>query len=124
MAVNGIFAMTVGKEHVKQQVDWHMRGQPDQKKEIEKLGWSMEGMIKGIGGGYIAVGIIGFLAAIITLIAGVKMRSLSSYGLCVFGSILACIPCLSVSACCGLGEGIGIWALVVLLSQDVKSCFR
>ncbi len=49
---------------------------------------------------------------------------MKSYALALCGAISAAIPCISATACCGLGEGIGIWALVVLLSPDVKSVFR
>jgi len=64
------------------------------------------------------------LASILPVAGGVRMLSLKSYALAVCGAICAAIPCLSITACCGLGEGIGIWALVVLLNPDVKSAFR
>jgi hypothetical protein len=31
---------------------------------------------------------------------------------------------LTCTGCCGLGQGIGIWALVVLLKPEVKALFR
>jgi hypothetical protein len=52
------------------------------------------------------------------------MVSLKSYGLAMTGSILAAIPCLSAMGCCGIGEAVGIWSLIVLMSADVKSAFR
>ena len=52
------------------------------------------------------------------------MLSLRAYGLAVAASVITAIPCISCSACCGLGEGIGIWALVVLLNNDVRAAFR
>jgi hypothetical protein len=64
------------------------------------------------------------LASILPIVAGIRMLSLKSYALGICGAIAAAIPCISVTACCGLGEGIGIWALVVLLNADVKSAFR
>jgi len=64
------------------------------------------------------------LASVLPILGGVRMLSLKSYGLGVCAAISAAIPCISVTACCGLGEGIGIWALVVLLNPDVKSAFR
>ena len=34
------------------------------------------------------------------------------------------VPCVSCAGCCGVGEVIGLWALIVLLSADVRSAFR
>jgi hypothetical protein len=64
------------------------------------------------------------LASILPIAGGVRMLSLKSYGLGICGAICAAIPCISATACCGLGEGVGLWALVVLLNPDVKSAFR
>jgi len=44
--------------------------------------------------------------------------------LAVVTAILTAVPCLSCSACCGVGEGIGIWSLVVLLNPEVRNAFR
>jgi hypothetical protein len=64
------------------------------------------------------------IPALITIFGGIQMCRGRSYGLSVTASILAAIPCLSPSACCLLGMGIGIWALVVLFNPDVKASFR
>jgi hypothetical protein len=73
-----------------------------------------------------AMGIIFNVLAIlisgILLFAGMKMRKLESYGLCMTASILAMIPC--ISPCCVIGLPIGIWALVVLSKPEVKSAFH
>jgi hypothetical protein len=69
-------------------------------------------------------GLLGLLAAAITIFGGVRMISLRSRGLAILGSVLAMIPCLSATGCCGLGEGIGIWSLIVLMSAEVKAAFR
>jgi hypothetical protein len=72
--------------------------------------------------------LLALLAAVLPLVGGVRMLSLRNYALGVVGAISAAIsaaiPCLSGSACCGLGEGIGIWALVVLLNESVREAFR
>jgi hypothetical protein len=65
-----------------------------------------------------------FLASVLPIAGGLRMLSLKSYGLAVTGAVAAMIPCLSAMACCGIGEGIGVWALVVLLNPDVKSAFQ
>jgi hypothetical protein len=65
------------------------------------------------------------LGAVLPIIAGVRMRSLQSYGLCMAGAIVSVVPCLSVSSCpCFFGAAIGIWAIVVLANADVRNAFR
>jgi hypothetical protein len=67
---------------------------------------------------------LGAVVGVLSLLAGIRMRVLRNYALAVTGSVLAALPCLSCMSCCGLGEGIGIWALVVLLDQEVRAAFR
>ena len=57
----------------------------------------------------------------IVILGAVKMKELQSYPLAMAASILALLPC---SFCCLLGTPIGVWSLVVLLNQEVKSAFR
>ncbi|HZV06823.1 MAG TPA: hypothetical protein VE999_17200, partial [Gemmataceae bacterium] len=70
------------------------------------------------------VAILAFVASVLPILGGIRMLSLKSYALSVCGAVSAMVPCLSCMACCGVGEGIGIWALVVLLNPDVKSAFQ
>jgi hypothetical protein len=65
-----------------------------------------------------------FVCALLTILGGWRMYSLRSYGLCVVGAVSAAIPCLSLSACCGVGEGVGLWALIVLMKPEVREAFR
>lgn len=65
-----------------------------------------------------------FVCALLSILGGWRMYTLRSYGLSVVGAVAAAIPCLSGSACCGLGEGVGLWALVVLLKPEVRDAFR
>jgi hypothetical protein len=67
------------------------------------------------------VSLLGFF---LPLLAGIGMLRLRWYGLSVAGSIFAAIPCVSCLGCCGVGEGIGIWSLVVLLNEEVKAAFH
>jgi len=120
----GVQLLTMSPEQRQKQIELQKQINPSGEKNMKELGWSWEGMTQGSGIFYLVTGLLALLAAIITLIGAIRMRSLRGYGLAVFGAILACIPFVSICACCGVGEGIGIWALVVLLSRDVKSCFR
>jgi hypothetical protein len=64
------------------------------------------------------------LCALLSILGGWRMYRLRSYGLSVVGAVAAAIPCLSGSACCGVGEVVGLWAIVVLLNQEVREAFR
>lgn len=73
----------------------------------------------GFGGGGLHV----FLA-MLTLLGGMRMLFLRSYGLAVFCAAVMAIPCVSPAACCLMGEAVGIWALIVLLNPNVRALFR
>ena len=71
----------------------------------------------------VLLGALNLAAAILPILAGIRMRSLRSYGLSVTGAIVAAIPCLSVASCpCFLGLIFGIWALIVLLQPRREEC--
>jgi hypothetical protein len=66
--------------------------------------------------------VLAVLASMLIFLAGIRMRSLQSYGLALISSLLACVPL--ISCCCGLGQIAGIWALVVLMDPEVRTAFR
>jgi hypothetical protein len=68
--------------------------------------------------------VLGFLASFLPVVGGIRMLGLKSYSLAICGAICAMIPCVSITACCGVGEAIGIWALVILMNEEVRSAFR
>jgi hypothetical protein len=70
-----------------------------------------------------AAGLTG-LFALLSLLGGWRMYKLRSFGLSVVGALAAAVPCLSGSACCGVGEAVGLWALIVLLRPEVREAFR
>jgi predicted Zn finger-like uncharacterized protein len=78
----------------------------------------MSNIVSGTVG--VIAAVFGIGVGVLITVAGSKMRSLQSWGLCLAGSILAMIPC---SICCLLGLPMGIWAAVVLSQQDVKDAF-
>ena len=59
------------------------------------------------------------LDALVT-VAGARMRGLENRNLGMAGAIVAMLP---LSPCVLLGLPIGVWALVVLLNQDVRRSF-
>ena len=73
------------------------------------------------GWGFVALGL---LSSALTIGGGIRMLSLKSYSLGICGAIFAALPCVSGLACCGVGEIIAIWALVVLLNAQVREAFQ
>jgi hypothetical protein len=120
--VNGLFLLTPAGQQAAQFQAEQMN--PEQKQQMEQLGWDMGKFMGGMGIGQAVVGGLGLLLAVASIAAGAMMRSLRGYSLAVIVSILACIPFISPVGCCLLGQIFGIWSLVVLLSPDVKSAFR
>jgi hypothetical protein len=74
------------------------------------------------GGTVIILAMAGLFIDAIIFLGAFKMKHLESYGFAVAAAILAAIPCLS-SPCFALGMPFGIWALVVLMRQDVADAF-
>jgi hypothetical protein len=98
----------------------------DTKKKLEAAGYDKEWMRKvldAVGPVGTGIGAVALLAGILTTLGGIRMAKARSYGLAVTGAVLAIIPVVSCLGCVGLGQGIGIWALVVLLNRDAKAAF-
>jgi hypothetical protein len=74
--------------------------------------------------GAFGCGVVSLLAAALTLFGGIQMYKLRSYGLAISGAIAAAIPCVTCSGCCGIGEVAGIWAVVVLMNDEVRRAFQ
>jgi hypothetical protein len=72
----------------------------------------------------IGLSVLMIAIAILTMLGGFRMKSMRSYALSIVGAITAAIPCLSCGGCCGFGQIVGIWALIVLLNEQVKAAFR
>ena len=53
----------------------------------------------------------------LTIYGALQMRQLTSWNMSLGGAIAASLPC---SFCCILTMPLGIWAIVVLLSDEVK----
>ena len=71
---------------------------------------------------YLGWGGLTALVAVLTLFGSIRMLSLHSYGLAMFGAILTAIPC--VTPCCLVGQIAGIWAIIVLMNPDVRRAFH
>lgn len=60
---------------------------------------------------------------VLITVGGVQMCRLKSYKLAMTAAILSCVPCVTLMACCGLGEVAGIYSCIVLMGKDVKALF-
>lgn len=65
-------------------------------------------------------GTLGMIGNCLVLMAGLMMKKLKSWGLCLTGSIFAIV----MNGCCCVGMPLGIWALIVLSNRDVKAGFE
>lgn len=63
---------------------------------------------------------LGLVLSLLMVIGAGKMRSLTGHGLAMTGAIAAIIP---MNGCCCLAMPVGVWALAVLMSPDVKAAF-
>ncbi len=85
-----------------------------------------------VGGGDASAlmsGVVGILMNIVGLCVGgvvifglTKYRKGESFTFSLAAVVLAMIPC--ISPCCWLGLPLGIWALIVMNNDDVKSQFQ
>jgi hypothetical protein len=56
--------------------------------------------------------------------AGYRMLGRQSWTAAVVASVLAMLTCFAQCSCCPIGVAVGLWALAVLLSADVKQAFE
>lgn len=73
-------------------------------------------MFGGVLGAVIALCWAGFVLA-----GAMKMKALTNRGVAMAACIVAMVPC---NVCCILGLPFGIWGLVVLNREEVRSAFR
>jgi len=82
-----------------------------------------EQIINMLSGGFGMVSAaVGLFIAGIIIYASLEMKKLQQWSLAVAASVLAMVPC--ISPCCILGLPFGIWSLIVLMKDDVKTAFR
>lgn len=92
---------------------------PEQQKQLKDMEAQKDGM-RLDSPLNIASMAVGAVLNVLTVVGGLKMRSLSGYGLAMTGAIAGIVP---MGGCCCLTLPFGIWALIVLINPDVKSAF-
>ena len=67
--------------------------------------------------------LIGFAVSFIVIFAATRLRSLRSPGLVYAGAIVASLPCCMGVPCCCIGLPVGIWVIMTMQDEQVKSAF-
>lgn len=70
----------------------------------------------------VLLALVGLALSGLVIYAGLQMRKLQGWGLSMAGAIVAMIPCFG--PCWILGLPIGIWAILVLIDEEVKRAFN
>jgi hypothetical protein len=124
LIVNGLFVSSLTPEQLQTQMERQNAAMKDQFKELAKQGYTPADIQKIAIYGCEGTGGAAILASLLMIIGGIRMIQLRNFGLAVFASILAAVPFISCLGCCGLGQIVGIWSLIVLLSPHVRMAFR
>ena len=64
--------------------------------------------------------VVGFVLSLMGVVISVFMLRMSNRKLAIAGAICSMVPNI---ACCGLPVGVSVWALIVLLNQEIKPFF-
>ncbi len=98
----------------------------EQRQSLTNQGWtftSLEQLLRKSMAGMAIWMSVCAVFAVISILGGVGMLKLRWRGLAITGTILTTIPALSCMSCVLIGEGIGIWCMVVLFNSDVTAGF-
>lgn len=119
------FSALSNRQLTPEQLEQQMQAQfPKQLADLKAAGWSVEQIQNATFVGYTIWATVDFFASLLIILGSIRMMALKSYGFAVFTSVLAAIPIVSCSSCCLIGEVAGIWALVVLLNNEVRAAFQ
>lgn len=116
----GVVARSVSPEQLEADYQRHY---PEQYQKMKEAGVSTQDLLQGMIYSFSTIGIAGLIASPLIIAGGVCMLRLRLFGLAVTAGIIAFIPCISGLGCCLIGQGVGIWALVVLFSDEVRQAF-
>lgn len=100
---------------------------PQQRQQVQdflkQVGWSTEKFLSVATEFLLTWGGVALFGGLVSVLGGICMAKLRSYGLAMTGAILAAIPFVSPLGCCLVGEVVGIWSLIVLFNADVRMAF-
>jgi hypothetical protein len=64
--------------------------------------------------------VVGVILGAVIILGAIQMKNVGNFGLAMTASILAMVPC---HYCCLVGIPLGIWSVITLNQEDVKSAF-
>ncbi|QEG20524.1 hypothetical protein [Mariniblastus fucicola] len=82
----------------------------------------MEMTVNAFGWGGVAFAVLAVLANVIVIFGAVRMLKLRSWSFAMFAVFLAMVPCFQ--GCCLATIPVGIYAMIVLFDENVKSSFQ
>jgi hypothetical protein len=110
-------------DELKQKMNEKQRAYADeQEAQMKQAGMDFVTFASRIGVGSCVLAALTFLASLLLMAGGYAMCRMRSWGLAVFAAAVAGVPL--ATSCCGVGQLVAVWALIVLLSNDVRNAFR
>jgi hypothetical protein len=100
------------------------KSNPKALEDAKAQGWSVEDIRQMLVYGSFSWAGVDFLASFLVILGGMRMLFLKNYGLAILASVVAALPFVSCSGCCGLGAVAGIWAIIVLINPEVREAFQ
>jgi hypothetical protein len=120
----GLLLLNVGVQHLRMPTEVFEKNVPsNQLDALQRQGWTTLQTKQLFATILLIWAGVAIASSIVIFYGGVNMRSLNSYAFALVGSVLAAAPILSPLGCFGIGQVVGIWALVVLLRSEVRSAF-
>ncbi len=89
------------------------------RQQLKKMGDSISTVGRGLGFGLIVGGALAFVVSCLIIYGGIQMTRASSYSFCVIAAVLAMLP----TGCWLVTLPLGVWAIVILLDNNVKGEF-
>lgn len=120
-AFYGVGASKVTPEELERQMQL---SNPQALADAKAQGWTIADIRNWLIYGSFSWAGVDFLASFLVILGGIRMLYLKNYGLAVLASIVAALPIVSCSGCCGLGTIAGVWSIIVLVNADVRATFQ
>jgi hypothetical protein len=78
-------------------------------------------IVQGAQSGGLVINFLVLATSAFVIFGALKMRKLELHALGVAASVVAMLPC--VGPCCCIGLPVGLWSLIVLMKDEVKTAF-
>lgn len=72
----------------------------------------------------IVFGVLAIAVGLTIAVGGLQMVRCRSRGFVQFAAVLAMVPCVTFLGCCGVGQGVGLWALLAVSNATNRQLFE